>query len=114
MAALTCSQGYSPRCSQPAASATTQVSAISPNDQWSTVDGDASGNPQYQIEFVVRSATRPDWNLYVAHQPSGLASRNGTLISSQTPPAPPITWATLRVSRARSAHSSSGSAKKPG
>jgi hypothetical protein len=68
--------------------------------QWSTVDVFRSGKPQYQIELVVRSATRPAWNAYVAHQPSGLASRNGTLISSQTPAVPPTTLAAARRSRA--------------
>jgi hypothetical protein len=96
IAALTCSQGYRPvrrPSHQPATSASSQHSAISAKLQWSTVDGFRSGKPQNQIEFVVRSATRRAWNAYVAHQPSGLASRNGTLISSHTPAVPPTTFA---------------------
>jgi hypothetical protein len=87
---------------------------MSANDQWSTVDGPRSGNPQYQIELVVRSAALLAWNAYVAHQPSGLASRNGRLISSQTPAVPATTLAAPRASRAYTRSSSSGSAKKPG
>src|SRR3954451_11107308 len=99
MAALTCSQGYRPvrpASPQPAATATSQLSATRAVLQWSTVDGDRSGKPQNQIELVVRSATRRDWNAYVAHQPAGFASRNGTLISSQTPTVPPMTLAAPR------------------
>jgi hypothetical protein len=103
-----------PASSQPATSAPSQDTAISANDQWSTVDGPRSGNPQYQIELVVRSAARRAWNAYVAHQPSGLASANGRLISSQTPAVPATTRTAPRTSRAYNRSSSSGSAKKPG
>lgn len=99
---------------QPTPTATAQDSPISVKLRASTVAGSSSGQPQNQIELVVRSATRPAWNSYVAHQPSGLASRNGTLSSSQTPPVPAATVAAFRGSRAWSWASSSGSAKKPG
>ena len=89
-----------PASNHPATSAPSQDSAISANDQWSTVDGVRSGKPQYQIEFVVRSAARRAWNAYVAHQPSGLASANGRLISSQTPAVPATTRTAPRTSRA--------------
>ena len=103
-----------PASRQPTTSAASQDSAISTNDQRSTVDGLRSGNPQYQIEFVVRSAARRAWNAYVAHQPSGLASANGRLISSQTPAVPATTRAAPRTSRTYRRSSSNGSAKKPG
>ena len=103
-----------PASRQPATSAASQDSAISVNDQRSTVDGLRPGNPQYQIEFVVRSAARRAWNAYVAHQPSGLASANGRLISSQTPAVPATTRAAPRTSRTYRRSSSNGSAKKPG
>jgi hypothetical protein len=80
--------------------ATSQDSAIRPALQWSTVDGRRSGKPQNQIEFVVRSATRPAWNAYVAHQPDAFAAMNGRLISSQTPAVPATTLAAPRASRA--------------
>jgi hypothetical protein len=88
-----------PASHQPAPTAASQDSAIRAKDQWSTVAGRRSGRPQNQIELVVRSATRLAWNEYVAHQPSGLASRNGTLISSQTPAVPATTRAAPRASR---------------
>jgi hypothetical protein len=103
-----------PASIHPATSAPSQDSAISANDQWSTVGGPRSGKPQYQIEFVVRSAARRAWNAYVAHQPSGLASANGRLISSQTPAVPATTRTAPRTSRAYRRSSSSGSAKNPG
>jgi hypothetical protein len=62
----------------------------------STLSGSSSGQPQNQIELVVRSAARRAWNEYVAHQLSGLASRNGTLSSSQTPAVPAMTRAAAR------------------
>jgi hypothetical protein len=91
-----------------------QDSAIRASDQWSTLDGLRSGNPQYQMELVVRSAVRLAWNAYVAHQPSGLASRNGRLTSSHTPAVPAATRHAPRTSRAYRRSSSSGSARKPG
>ena len=99
---------------QPAATAASQDSATSAVLQRSTVPGSSSGQPQNQIELVVRSATRPAWNSYVAHQPAGFASRNGRLSSSQTPPVPAATVAAPRVSLAYTRSSSSGRAKKPG
>lgn len=87
---------------------------MSTNAYRSTLSGSSCGQPQNQIELVVRSAARRAWNEYVAHQLPGLASRNGTLISSQTPAVPVITRPAARQSRACTWASSSGSAKKPG
>ena len=117
IAALTCSHGYVPvrrPRSQPAATAPAQASAISVKLHRSTVAGSSSGKPQNHTELVVRSASRRVWNSYVAHQPSGLTSRNGRLSSSHTPPVPAATFTAPRGSRACSRSSSSGSAKKPG
>ncbi|GAA1250380.1 hypothetical protein GCM10009676_41310 [Prauserella halophila] len=43
--------------------------------------------PQYQIEFVVTSASRCPWNSMEAHQPSNPASTNGRFTAATTPPA---------------------------
>jgi hypothetical protein len=72
---------------------------MSMNAYRSTLSGSSSGQPQNQIELVVRSAARRAWNEYVAHQLSGLTSRNGTLASSHTPAVPATTRAAARRSR---------------
>ncbi len=81
---------------QPATSATAQDSTISAALHLFTWSPSSSGNPQYQIELVVRSAARPAWNAYVAHQPSELASSTGRLIAAHTPPVPATTRAAPR------------------
>ncbi len=72
------------------------------------------GKPQYQIEFVVMSAGRSRWNSYVAHQPSGLASRNGPFSSRKAPIPASVTLAAPRQSRAASRSATSGARKNAG
>jgi hypothetical protein len=72
------------------------------------------GNAQNQIEFVVMSAGRSRWKAYVAHQPGGLASRNGAFRASAVPAPAAATATAPRRSRAASRSATSGSRKNPG